>query len=384
MMMNPAAVSASGGENPYVVAPGNPVLLPPTPSLFLPIMDQLESSSFLGSEQLNSSNNMETNIPNLLGPASNAVADYTSHYGHHDILQLYPPAPTLHYLAACNNYSTYQLPALQEYYFPTLLEENMASFGAAQLGLDYGYRAYYFPRRGGYACGHHPPRCQVDGCMVDLSKARRYHRRHRVCENHSKAPFVITAGAIMPQRFCQQCSRFHEVDAFDDEKKSCRQRLADHNRRRRKPKPSGTDVTLKRRAHAKKSATANKEASSSKNMDTGDMFGTKDMGSASKEHDGSMGLGEVYVTREPMDPKGKDPMKQQAACIPQQNLQQGFPFMLSPAGSGTGTCLPQNQQVSGGNTFQVQEPCLAFHQHHQHGSSILQLGQAVFDLDFDL
>ena len=48
--------------------------------------------------------------------------------------------------------------------------------------------------------------------------------------------------------------------------------------------------------------------------------------------------------------------------------------------------LPQTQAVSGdttSNIAQVQEPSLAFHhQHHQH-SNILQLGQAMFDLDFE-
>ncbi|THU74203.1 hypothetical protein C4D60_Mb04t30890 [Musa balbisiana] len=60
----------------------------------------------------------------------------------------------------------------------------------------------------------------------------RYHRRHRVCEAHSKAAVVIVAG--LRQRFCQQCSRFHEVSEFDDSKRSCRRRLAGHNERRRK------------------------------------------------------------------------------------------------------------------------------------------------------
>ncbi|TVU24822.1 hypothetical protein EJB05_27282, partial [Eragrostis curvula] len=260
-MMNPAAASASSGE---LVAPVNPVPLPSTPSLFLPIMDQLESSSFLRSEHLTiSSGNMEANVPALFSPVSNDAADYTSHYDHdHDILQFYPPAS--HYFAIGNPYSHFSgstfLPTAQEYYLPTLLEENMASFAApphAQLGINYGgYQTYYFPTRGASPYGHRPLLCRVEGCTADLSKAKRYHRRHRVCEHHSKAPVVITAGAIMPQRFCQQCSRFHEVDEFDDAKKSCRQRLADHNRRRRKPKPSGTDVLLKRRARAMKSATA--------------------------------------------------------------------------------------------------------------------------------
>lgn len=51
-----------------------------------------------------------------------------------------------------------------------------------------------------------PPSCQVEKCGVDLSVAKRYHRRHKVCEIHAKAPVVVVAG--IRQRFCQQCSRF--------------------------------------------------------------------------------------------------------------------------------------------------------------------------------
>ncbi|XP_050236277.1 squamosa promoter-binding-like protein 7 [Mercurialis annua] len=76
------------------------------------------------------------------------------------------------------------------------------------------------------------PRCQVEGCHVVLVNAKDYHRRHKVCEMHSKAPKVIVLG--FEQRFCQQCSRFHAVSEFDDNKRSCRRRLAGHNERRRK------------------------------------------------------------------------------------------------------------------------------------------------------
>ncbi|KAL9331465.1 hypothetical protein ACSQ67_001075 [Phaseolus vulgaris] len=76
------------------------------------------------------------------------------------------------------------------------------------------------------------PRCQVEGCQVALLNAKDYHRRHKVCEMHSKAPKVVVLG--LEQRFCQQCSRFHVVSEFDDSKRSCRRRLAGHNERRRK------------------------------------------------------------------------------------------------------------------------------------------------------
>ncbi|KAL3649889.1 hypothetical protein CASFOL_006292 [Castilleja foliolosa] len=78
-------------------------------------------------------------------------------------------------------------------------------------------------------------RCVVEGCTFDLSKAKEYHRKHRVCDGHSKSPKVIVGG--LERRFCQQCSRFHSLSEFDEKKRSCRKRLSDHNARRRKPKP---------------------------------------------------------------------------------------------------------------------------------------------------
>ncbi|XP_062090438.1 squamosa promoter-binding protein 1-like [Humulus lupulus] len=76
------------------------------------------------------------------------------------------------------------------------------------------------------------PTCQAERCGADLNDAKRYHRRHKVCEFHSKASIVVVSG--LRQRFCQQCSRFHEVSEFDEAKRSCRRRLAGHNERRRK------------------------------------------------------------------------------------------------------------------------------------------------------
>jgi len=63
-------------------------------------------------------------------------------------------------------------------------------------------------RRGstGGGGGVSPPSCQAERCGADLTDAKRYHRRHKVCELHSKAPAVVVAG--LRQRFCQQCSRF--------------------------------------------------------------------------------------------------------------------------------------------------------------------------------
>ncbi|CAH9057398.1 unnamed protein product [Cuscuta epithymum] len=96
--------------------------------------------------------------------------------------------------------------------------------------------------RGGGQQSCQSPLCQVLGCDKDLSNSKDYHKRHRVCEAHTKTSKVIVNG--IEQRFCQQCSRFHLLAEFDDGKRSCRKRLAGHNERRRKPRaglnPGGT------------------------------------------------------------------------------------------------------------------------------------------------
>ncbi|KAL6603099.1 hypothetical protein ACP70R_043460 [Stipagrostis hirtigluma subsp. patula] len=129
---------------------------------------------------------------------------------------------------------------------------------AGRIGLNLGRRTYFSPgdmlavdrllmrsRLGGvfglgFGGAHHqPPRCQAEGCKADLSGAKHYHRRHKVCEYHAKASVVAAGGK--QQRFCQQCSRFHVLTEFDEAKRSCRKRLAEHNRRRRKPAATVAD-----------------------------------------------------------------------------------------------------------------------------------------------
>ncbi|KAI3988339.1 hypothetical protein MKX01_012128 [Papaver californicum] len=107
-----------------------------------------------------------------------------------------------------------------------------------EVGLGFGC-ANDKKRKGKKSCSNEgigvsspSPCCQVGKCKDDLTVAKTYHKRHKVCEFHSKASVVILAG--LHQRFCQQCSRFHEVSEFDETKRSCRRRLAGHNERRRK------------------------------------------------------------------------------------------------------------------------------------------------------
>ncbi|CAM6051621.1 unnamed protein product, partial [Sphagnum compactum] len=138
---------------------------------------------------------------------------------------------------------------------PALITSNPSDgHTAPRIGLNLGVRTYFSAedtavgRLAKRPCAGPPntqvPMCQAEGCKADLSTAKHYHRRHKVCELHSKAPTVIAAG--LTKRFCQQCSRFHLLAEFDEGKRSCRKRLADHNRRRRKPQPgqSGPHLSL--------------------------------------------------------------------------------------------------------------------------------------------
>mmetsp|Transcript_29845 Transcript_29845/g.41267 ORF Transcript_29845/g.41267 Transcript_29845/m.41267 type:complete len:216 (+) Transcript_29845:201-848(+) len=69
-----------------------------------------------------------------------------------------------------------------------------------------------------------PKICRVPGCDTpDVTNASKYCCRHRVCENHKKVLFVEYNGTF--HRFCQNCTRFHEVNAFDNTRHNCRAAL---------------------------------------------------------------------------------------------------------------------------------------------------------------
>lgn len=83
----------------------------------------------------------------------------------------------------------------------------------AQIGLNLGVRTYFSSTNENFASRLYrgprpanPPRCQADGCTSDFTSAKQYHKKHKVCDFHSKAPTVIKNG--LTQRFCQQCSRY--------------------------------------------------------------------------------------------------------------------------------------------------------------------------------
>ena len=60
---------------------------------------------------------------------------------------------------------------------------------------------------------------QVEGCQRSLLKEKHYFRRYRCCKEHSRAPLVTIDGET--KRFCQQCCCFHNLEAFDGDRRSC-------------------------------------------------------------------------------------------------------------------------------------------------------------------
>ena len=58
---------------------------------------------------------------------------------------------------------------------------------------------------------------QVSGCGADLSTAKVYYQRYRICEEHLKLSSLLKDN--IPQRFCQQCGRFHLLSDFDGNKR---------------------------------------------------------------------------------------------------------------------------------------------------------------------
>lgn len=89
---------------------------------------------------------------------------------------------------------------------PPLLDHHHRHVAGFPLAMKRGKNLYGAGGGGGASTSSlKVPRCQVEGCQVSLVSAKEYHRRHKVCEMHSKASKVVVLG--LEQRFCQQCSR---------------------------------------------------------------------------------------------------------------------------------------------------------------------------------
>ncbi|KAI4321702.1 hypothetical protein MLD38_035052 [Melastoma candidum] len=137
------------------------------------------------------------------------------------------------------------------------------------------------------SAGDNYPMCQVDDCREDLSNVKDYHRRHKVCEAHSKAVNALVGKQM--QRFCQQCSRFHLLSEFDEGKRSCRRRLAGHNRRRRKTQSEDVNSGIP--------GQGNKVSNADKNVDIIHLWSSLTRGQGKAEVNVSAGLGREQIVQ---------------------------------------------------------------------------------------
>ena len=109
--------------------------------------------------------------------------------------------------------------------------------------------------------------CQVPGCGFDLgpefnsAKAARrrlpYHVRFRLCTDHVRAESALIGGAA--QRWCQKCSRFHAVSAFEGDQRTCALQLRlqrERNKRRGRGSRSGGGARRQDLANRKKAGAA--------------------------------------------------------------------------------------------------------------------------------
>lgn len=54
--------------------------------------------------------------------------------------------------------------------------------------------------------------CRAPGCQADVSRAKSFNWRYRICEEHRSAQSVSIDGE--PMRFCQMCAKFQPLEEF--------------------------------------------------------------------------------------------------------------------------------------------------------------------------
>ncbi|XP_020269970.1 squamosa promoter-binding-like protein 10 isoform X1 [Asparagus officinalis] len=329
----------------------------------------------------------------------NAQLNYSTHThqgfdGSHHHHPHPPPPPPHHSLAPLPFYP----PHLGSDYF--IKREDHGNMGGRPIGLNLGHRTYFSSGDGlaidrrlivGRAHHHHhqPPRCQAEGCKADLSGAKHYHRRHKVCEFHSKAAVVVAGG--LQQRFCQQCSRFHVLAEFDESKRSCRKRLADHNRRRRKPHnknsnnpSSATDSSSDKAKLSTAPPMPSRDHSTSSRCTSSTAATTNNTSGTGLDQ---VNTGHVEQNKSILFRNGPALSLGGVAAGSQQislfNNYQHHQYLISPSPSSSNNNNNNNNSVGFYHqSFIGSTSNDASQSHDLHQANLLHLGQSLFEVDF--
>ncbi|KAF6262692.1 hypothetical protein COO60DRAFT_1635691 [Scenedesmus sp. NREL 46B-D3] len=184
--------------------------------------------------------------------------------------------------------------------------------------------------------------CKVEDCWRLLRDEKPYYQRFGVCEGHMRSLALTVDGALC--RFCQQCAKFEPVEAFDGSKRSCRARLLEHNRRRRK---MGVNQRSLRKPH-RNSASSNTEGRGRAGARRAAAEWLTDAGAAGDDEDAEADSG--------LDEDGTDGTEQ----AQQQRQQQQQPAAGQPAAAAAAAA-----GVAAGNAVPVEHFVLCQQQQQQ-------------------
>lgn len=181
-------------------------------------------------------------------------------------------------------------------------------------------------------------------------------QRNLICEPHSKAAFCDFSGTKL--RWCQQCRKFQQLGDFDDERRTCRERLNRHNvlRKRRRPDSRALFPTKPRRKSKANNAGEGDAAKEDASDDSDNMVlptsNTRGQSSGAPEHrigsaaaTGSDGTNSTQIVDQPVKPgplvaiQTREPSFNLLASAAgplmvntQANLQYAHPFAAVPKG----------------------------------------------------
>lgn len=112
---------------------------------------------------------------------------------------------------------------------------------------------------------------------------------------HAQMQVVDLGGGVL-RRFCQLCGRFHELDMFDSNRRSCRERLAKNNARRRKSAPVRVRAAGGRRGRPASSEDTTTDESDERSSSPDSA--SRGMGHALEAHDSITATGTSSLSRQ--------------------------------------------------------------------------------------
>ena len=132
--------------------------------------------------------------------------------------------------------------------------------------------------------------CEVSGCRQALTGAthgKLYSQRYRICALHLRSEEVNVGGVA--SRWCQICSRFHELALFNGKLRSCSEKL-ELIRQRRKARQQAARSSAATAEEASSDASQDVTAADTASPDTRQQPPSEPVHTAPAVHDGETSL----------------------------------------------------------------------------------------------